>query len=253
MSSSFAGLIGLLACGLPFILIQRWLHREIQAVFLLLTRRQTLAVGLFSLLFLPGVLLHEASHFLAAVLLRVPTGRVSLIPQMLPDGRLRLGFVEVSATDPVRDALIGTAPLISGGIAIALLGNYPLGLSPITPLAFQGRWNELGLALLQLPTRKDFFVWFYLAFTISSTMLPSPSDRRAWLPISFGLVGITGVAVLAGAGPWLLENVAPWINRGLESVALVFAISLGLHLLLAVPVGLLRALLSRLTGLTVGP
>ena len=69
------GLVWLVVCLAPFLLVQRWLHRDIQAVFLLLTRRPELTIGLFSLLFFPGVLLHETSHFLMAVLLRVRTGR----------------------------------------------------------------------------------------------------------------------------------------------------------------------------------
>jgi hypothetical protein len=39
------------------------LHREIRW-FLLLTRQAEIAVALFSVLFLPGVLLHETSHYL---------------------------------------------------------------------------------------------------------------------------------------------------------------------------------------------
>src|SRR5512145_1583640 len=101
----------------PLLFAQRWLHRETQLVFLLLTRSARLALGLFSLLFFPGVLLHELSHYLMARLLGVRTGRFSLLPELMPDGKLRLGFVETAETDIVRDALIGAAPLISGCIA----------------------------------------------------------------------------------------------------------------------------------------
>ena len=48
----------------PLLFAQRWLHREIQILFLLLTRKPVIALGLFSLLFFPGVLLHELSHYL---------------------------------------------------------------------------------------------------------------------------------------------------------------------------------------------
>jgi hypothetical protein len=50
----------------PLLLLQRRLHLETQAVFLLLTRRGDLALVLYSMLFFPGVLLHEASHYLMA-------------------------------------------------------------------------------------------------------------------------------------------------------------------------------------------
>src|SRR5512140_3824407 len=73
---------------IPLILLQRLLHREIQAVFLIITRSPQLTMGVFSFIFLPGVFLHELSHFLLAKILRVPTGRFSIFPQPLPDGRL---------------------------------------------------------------------------------------------------------------------------------------------------------------------
>ena len=55
--SSLDGLWWLLLMLGPLLLIQPRLHLEIQAVFLLLTRRPALSIGLFSLLFFPGVLL----------------------------------------------------------------------------------------------------------------------------------------------------------------------------------------------------
>src|SRR5512143_2626739 len=107
----------------PLLFAQRWLHREVQWVFLLITRSPSVSVGLFSLLFFPGVLLHELSHFLMARLLGVRAGRFSLLPSVVEGGKLRLGFVETAETDWVRDALIGAAPLITGGAAVAYLGN----------------------------------------------------------------------------------------------------------------------------------
>ena len=86
----------------------------------------------------------------------------------------------------------------------------------------------------------DFLLWFYLAFAVSSTMLPSASDRRAWLPLGLVAALLLGISLAAGAGPWLLANAAPWVNRGLEAAALVLAISLGLHLVLLPPFWLAR-------------
>lgn len=103
-------MIAFLLCLLPFYAAQRWLHRELQAVFLTLTRRPDAALGLFALFLFPGVLLHEVSHWAAARLLGVPTGRISLIPRALPGGRLRLGYVQTAQTNLVKDALIGLRP-----------------------------------------------------------------------------------------------------------------------------------------------
>ena len=69
--NSWDGLIWLLALLAPALFLQRRLHFELQAIFLLITRHENAAIGMFSLLFLPGVLLHELSHFLMARLLGV--------------------------------------------------------------------------------------------------------------------------------------------------------------------------------------
>lgn len=251
MNTLLTGL-GWLAFSLVlFIGVQNWLHREIHACFLLLTRRQNLAIGLFSLLFFPGVALHEVSHFLMARILRVRTGRFSLLPQVLPNGTLRLGYVETAQTDIFRDALIGTAPLLTGGLAIAYLGIAQLQLTPIVNLASQGLWQPAWQGLMAVPNQADFALWFYLAFTISSTMLPSSSDRRAWLPILIGLGILFILALLAGVGEWMLQHLGPGLDQTVRALAMIFTISLGIHFVLAIPFSLLRMVLSKLTGLSV--
>jgi hypothetical protein len=238
----------LLALG-PFFFVQRWLHREIQLLFLLITRRQAFALGLFSILFFPGVLLHELSHYITARLLGVRTGHFSLLPSLMPDGKLRLGYVETAGSDVVRDALIGVAPLVAGGAAVAYLGLRRLGFSPIAEMFVNGNWRGLLQGLGNLPAQPDFWLWFYLAFTISSTMLPSASDRQAWLPVILVAVSLAGIALLAGAGPWMLYNLAPWLNRALRAIATIFGASLAMHLALLIPLRALREAVMRAFGL----
>jgi hypothetical protein len=248
---SFDGLIWLLLILGPLVFFQQRLHLEMQAIFLLITRRADLTLVLFSMLFFPGVVLHEGSHFLMARLLMVRTGRFSLLPRPMEGGRVRLGYVETERSDLVRDALIGLAPLIAGGVFVAYAGLARLGLHRV--------WDNLVLEgprglLVQLPglqSMPDFWLWFYLLFVISSTMLPSASDRRAWLPLSLGVGLLLVLALLAGAGPWMLANLAPTLDRVLRALAVVLTISLIIHLILLVPFYLLRRLLNRLTGLEV--
>ena len=246
ITSLAASLIWLVASLVFFLVVQRWLHQQIQILFYLLTRWINLALTLFALLFLPGVLLHETSHFLVARLLGVRTRRFSLIPQVTVDARLRLGYVETAQVDVLRDTLIGAAPLLIGGAVVAYLGIYQLGIAPLFALASQGNWDQLWAALGALPDHPDFWLWFYLTFTISSMMMPSPSDRQAWLPVILVVVFLAGLALLAGAGTWMIENMAPGLEQVVGSIATVFGISLVLHLALGVPVGILRLVLSKL-------
>lgn len=243
------GLLWLLLALGPLMLFQRLLHREIQAVLLLITRRADISTVLFSLLFFPGVLLHELSHFLMARLLWVRTGRFSIVPQPLTDGRLQLGYVETARTDLLRDALIGAAPLLVGGAFVAYAGLDRLGLLVLWESLRQAAPTGLTGAWTAVYQRSDFWLWVYLAFTVSSTMFPSRSDRRAWLPLSLAAALLLGLAMFAGAGPWMLQNLAPYVDRGLRAAAAVCSVSLGLHLLLWVPFAFTHRALVRITGL----
>ncbi len=250
--SSFDGLLWLLATLMALVLLQRLLHREIQAVFLILTRRPGVTQVLFALIFLPGVFLHEFSHFLVAKLLRVRTGRFSLIPQTQPDGRLRLGYVETASGGFLRDALIGVAPLVTGSLFVAFVAIDRMQLLPLWDFVRAADWGQFWAGLEALPSLPDFWLWFYLTFTVSSMMMPSASDRQAWLPVILLAVGLVGLAILAGAGSWMLENLAPPVNEFLQALALIFGLSAAIHSLLIIPFFLLHGVLSKLTGVDVG-
>jgi len=186
-----------------------------------------------------------------ARLLGVRTGRFSLLPRPLPNGRLQLGFVETQATDWLRETLIGAAPLLTGGLLVAYAGVQRLGLTAAWEALSSGVDGAFPAALSAMFDLPDFWLWFYLAIAVSSTMLPSASDRRAWLPLGLTAALLLGIGLLAGAGPWLLANAAPYLNRALEAAALVLAISLALHVVLLPPFWLARRGLSRLSGLEV--
>jgi hypothetical protein len=248
---SFDGLLLLLAMLIPLIYLQRSLHHEIQTVFLITTRHEAMTIWFFSLLFYPGVLLHELSHFVTAKLLGVETGKFSLIPQSTPDGRLQLGYVETAQSDFIRDSIVGVAPLIVGCLFIACAAIYKMHLLDLWDLLRNGQMHLFMIGLQLLPTISDFWLWFYLTFTISSTMMPSASDRHAWLPLSIFAVILPALAILAGAGPWMLENLAPPLNAFLKSVSLIFGLSVVLHIVLIMPIFLVHRILTKITGLEV--
>jgi hypothetical protein len=249
--AAFDGILWLLLMLGPLLILQRKLHLEIQYLLLILTHRPTATITIFSILFLPGVALHEGSHFLMARLLGVRTGRVSLIPKALKGGRLRMGFVETVSTDVVRDALIGAAPLLTGGLVVMYIGMLRLGLVPLGNNLLNGQFDLFWKSLAALPLLPDFWLWFYLAFVVSSTMLPSASDRRAWLPILVVAGAIIILAFVAGAGSWMAANLAPVFNQAMRTIAVVFAISVAVHIVILLPVWWARLLASRVTGYSV--
>ena len=246
------GFLWLLLMLGPFLILQRQIHFEIQAFFLLLTRRPDVSMVLFSLLFFPGIAIHELSHFLVARLLGVRTGSFSLVPRNLGDGRLQLGYVVTASSDVLRDSLIGAAPLLFGGLAVAYIARARLGFDNLVLAISSPGFLNLTPALDAVFHAEDFWLWFYLLFAINSTMLPSASDRRAWVPLAGIFLVLLSLAFLLGVGPWLLRNLEPALNSALRALAVVFGMSALTHLVLLLPIWVFRRILNRLTGLKVG-
>ena len=170
-----------------------------------------------------------------AKVLRVRTGKISLIPRTLPDGRLQMGYVETVSTDIVRDSFIGLAPLIAGTLFLAYAGIYQLQIQTLWNVLQNGQIELFWMGLGLLPKAQDFYLWFYLTFAISSTMMPSESDRHAWLPLGLWAAALLALAIFSGAGAWMLENLAPLLNNFLFSVALLFGFSNAVHIILLFP------------------
>jgi len=253
MLTQFPGLLWFLLMLVPLIALQRVLHREIQAALYVASGGNAqLTMTVFSILFFPGVVLHEFSHFIIAKVLFVRTRGFSIIPKMMPQGYLRMGYVEVAETDIVRDALIGAAPLILGNLAVAYIAIYRLHLIPLWEVLRNGQMNLFWMGFTMLPNVPDFALWFYLTFAISSTMLPSQSDRHAWLPLGLSVVVLFALALFAGAGGWMMLNLTPHLNAFLRSVATLFGLSAAVHGILIPPVMLLHKLLARWLGWDVG-
>jgi hypothetical protein len=241
----------LLLSFLILIPLQRWIHRHLQGILLLLTRNPVMSQGIYALLFFPGVFVHEASHWLVARLLGVKVTEVSLLPQRQPDGRLRFGFVEIADAGRVRSALIGIAPLIIGTLSILLLSNFLVNLEDLINALLRFHWSEVWDHLGALITAPDALLWLYLSFAISNAMFPSSSDRASLLPVLIGM----GVAIIGAIWLWDLEVVADWINYwGIHAVrylALAVSFTILVDAFLLIPLWAGERVLTRLTGLSV--
>lgn len=249
----FDGIWWLLLSLGPLFLLQRTLHKEFQGLLLNLTRRMDVSIIVFSILFLPGVFLHELSHFLTAKLLRVKTGKLSLIPQYQESGRLRLGYIETEKVDFFRDALIGLAPLVIGIVVTGFIVKDRLGL--ITSWQILREFDLVLLidSLREVVNQPNFWVWFYLSVVVSSTMMPSPADRKAWIPLLLFLISMVLIGVILGFGPILADSILYPINNTTKSMALVFGLSGVMHTVIILPVMLANRLLIKLTRVKKSP
>jgi sorbitol-specific phosphotransferase system component IIBC len=98
---------------------------------------------------------------------------------------------------------------------------------------------------------RDFYLWFYLVFAVSSTMMPSESDRHAWLELLISVGVLLSITLVLGAGPWMASNLAPRLNNFFGFVAVIFGLSNFVHALLILPTALIHKLLARATGVDI--
>jgi len=204
---------GFVAALIPLLLLERWVHRHLQGVALLLAGDPEVAVWLYALPLLPGVLLHELSHALAARLLGVQIGRLSVLPSREGE-RIRLGFVPVEEAGAMKMALIGLAPLLAGCLVLLLIGHFGLRLGPVGAALATGDWAGTLAGLRETLHAPDVWIWAYLAFAVSNTMLPSRSDLRAWPAILLFVAGAALPVALTGLGTALMAptaNVLRWL------------------------------------------
>lgn len=134
------------------------------------------SIIIWSLIFLPGTIVHEVSHFLVAALTGARTGKIEIFPEYLEDERhVALGSVQTQKLNPIQGFLVGIAPFVSG---MALL----IWLASLLQVSFTDR--NIWLLILE----------GYFFFTIANSFIPSWTDIKQTLP--FVIVSLL-VALLA--------------------------------------------------------
>jgi len=232
------------------LLIERWIHRHLQGVMLLLTGNPELAVVLYALPLLPGVFLHEMSHGLAAILMGARVGRISIWPK-LKGQRIQLGFIPVERTDAVRASLIGLAPLLTGSAVILLIGYRVFGIGTIEAALVAGDWAGLTTELLRALKASDALIWAYVIFTVSNTMLPSRSDRQAWTPVFIFLLLVGALTWAVGLVPAIIESLSQPLTTALRWLAMMCTLTIAVDLPFALLLMLVERVLERVKGVRV--
>lgn len=239
-------LVFLLAFGAVLVL-ERFVHRRLQEVFLLITGHMESATLLYSLVLLPGVALHEAAHAFMAVLLGVKVRKFSLRPERQRSGVIRLGYVEVLRSDSFRSSLIGAAPLFAGIIALIVIGLQVFNLEGVQLALSDGSAQSLLDQLLAIPRATDSWLWIYLVFAIANSMMPSSSDTQSWPPV-IGFVAALSAALLLIGGTGLVDVIAPAAQFVLQWLAAAFALTVFIDIVVVVGLWAVTKVLSALTG-----
>jgi hypothetical protein len=214
----------------PLLLLTRWLSRHLQGVGLLFTGDYEAALLIHYLVLLPGIVLHELSHWVAARLVGVRTRGISLQPKARRGGSVRFGAVTVARSDPFRESWIGAAPLLTGVVAIVLLARWQFGVAALPLLRPAAVWETLG-ASARAP---DALIWLYLIFAISNAMWPSESDRQPWWSVVLLLALAAGALYLSGWLPRIPPDTKRWVLTAITYLGFAFALAVAVDLVFAV-------------------
>jgi hypothetical protein len=240
------------ALSLPILwFLQRWIHRHLHGVAFLLSGNKNWAVVLYAIILFPGVLLHEVSHWLTATLLGVRTGSFSVLPRTKSDGSVQLGYVEyykTSSVGPIRESLIGSAPLVVGTAVILLIGLFVFDVTTLAASVEAGDLDLLTQAISEFFATGDFLLWLYLIFAISNAMMPSASDRRAWPAFALILIAFAVLLYVLRLQTLFFSGVVGPASTVFGYLGLAFSLTIGVDLFFMLAIHLLEWLVSRLKG-----
>lgn len=231
--------VALAATLLPLLWAKRWTTRSLQELSARWTGDREVAMVVYFVLVLPGVVLHELSHWVTARLLRVRVSGISLGPKRKRGNQVSLGSVRVGRVDVVRGTLIGLAPLVAASAAIGLIGNIVFGVDDLLASAPNGGLDLLVAGVRQMLKVPDAWLWLYLIFAVSNAMLPSESDLWAVRPVLVFLVLAAGLALVLGGVPHIPSEVISGVGGVALFLASAFGLTLAADALFAVVIGLL--------------
>lgn len=246
MFGSWTPFVSLAGTLLPLLWVKRWITRHLQELSLRWVGDPDVALFIYFVIVLPGVVIHELSHWLMAKMLGVRVSGLAIGPvRKGRSQRVSLGSVRVSKVDPVRASLIGLAPILGATAVILLIGNLVLGVDELAQ-AMEGGAHQLAARLELLTQVPDFWLWLYLIFSVSNAMLPSESDMSAVRPVLMFLSIAAGAFLILGGTPSLSPAAADLLDAVARYLASAFGLTLAVDAVFAAIIALLVLLARRL-------
>ena len=197
--------------------LSQLLLKSLSRIVFKTTKSKSITVNIFFLFFLPGVIVHELSHFLVANLLFVRTGEIKFVPEITEEG-IRLGSVGIEKTDPVRRAIIGFAPVLIGLLILLILTNY------LTQ-------SFVFFESIQLITAGKILLEIFLLFSIGNTMFSSQKDIEGTIELLI-VIAIISFALYISGFRMPFEWVGDFLNKGAEEFIKK------INLLILIPIGI---------------
>lgn len=190
-------------------LLSRKLTQSLYVLFFRLFGSKTIAMTILILLLFPGTVIHELAHLFVAEILRVRTGKLTLVPESLEEAEIRTGSVAIAQTDPFRRTLIGLAPVYIGVIALATLSYF-----------------------LSQPSNHPAIIaiYIYLLFAVSNSMFSSKEDMKGVIPFTITVLLFAAAGYFAGfrvdLTDALLAGWNPVIQTLTRSLGIVLAVNI---------------------------
>lgn len=179
-----------------------------------------------AILFFPGTVLHELSHFFAAKFLFIHTGKITLWPRFEGTKSVTMGSVEVAKSDLFRNFLIGVAPFLVGTTILVFLL-----LQSFENQIFTHIWLLIGVG--------------YLLFVIGNTMFSSKKDMEG--AVAFYIL----IAILIGTSYFMgvrIEMISAFVDTQKEVVSLLRSsvLLLGVPIVIDLAIILITKLINRI-------
>jgi hypothetical protein len=254
MFNAFMPFLWVAVALIILVLLQRWIHTHLHGLSLLLTGKPDRAIYMYAIILFPGVLLHELSHWVTARVLGVRTGGFSIIPQRRADGSIQLGYVEYYKSrtlDPIRESLIGGAPLIVGTLVILLISLKIFNVTNLAAAVETGQVDAVSIALADFFSTPFVLLWIYLIFAISNGMLPSASDRRSWPAFIVAMIILAAFVYLLGLQEEVANGLAGPVATIFGYLGIAFSVAIGTDILFMLILTSLEAIVSRIKGVNV--
>ena len=134
--------------------VSRYMLTELFHFLHLFIRRRDVIFSTIAVIFLPGTILHELSHYIAATILFLQVGEVHIMPTW-KENHLQLGRVTYKKTDVVRSIIVGVAPFFGALFFFWFVGAFHL--FPHTHMIIT-------------------LIFGYLLFSVSANMFSSRQD-----------------------------------------------------------------------------
>lgn len=195
-------------------------------------------VGIFTyfIIFLPGIILHELSHLFAALFLGVPTGDVRIFPVEREDKKYQLGEVKTAESSPIKESIIGLAPIIVGGISIMLIVSLGLRVDYVNNID-KTYLTQLIIHFMQIDKLR-IFLCGYGIFCFSNTMFISESDRKAW--VVFPLLMLLFISLIYFIRIFPNDIYINTIVLGINYLSAAFVFSIIIDTLFFIPMGIVN-------------